>query len=221
MNNYTTILFDLDGTLLDTLDDLTGAVNFAMDAEGFPRRTREDVRTFIGNGIAKLIERCAPSGTDRETLARAVALFREEYSRNYALRTTPYDGIPALLSTLQSRGYKLGLISNKYHAATTALARIYFGDTLPVVIGDRDGHPRKPAPDSLFEAMALLGSTAAECVYVGDSEPDVETAKNAGIPCIGCAWGFRGRERLLACGVPDGQIIEHPSRFFEALEAIK
>ena len=147
--------------------------------------------------------------------------FRDYYSKNSRIKTAPYDGILAALKLLSGKGYKIAVISNKIDSAVKELNRDFFAEYIPVAIGDREGMKKKPAPDSLYEAMKLLGSKKEECLYIGDSDVDIETAQNAGIPCIGCAWGFRGRDFLREHGLDDAWILEQPTeipKFLETLE---
>lgn len=208
---YTTLLFDLDGTLLDTLDDLTLAVFHALHAFDLPQRSKEEVRMMVGNGIKNLIDRAVPDGTSPEITAKVLNVFRDYYSKNSRINTAPYDGIIVTLKQLSQKGYKMAVISNKIDSAVKELNRDFFAEYITVAIGDRECMRKKPAPDSLYEAMALLGSEKEECLYIGDSDVDIETANNAGIPCIGCAWGFRGREFLREHGLDDAWILEKPT----------
>ena len=219
---YTTLLFDLDGTLLDTLTDLHLAVFHALHAYGMPQRSLDEVRMMVGNGIKNLIDRAVPDGTPPEKTAQVLDVFRDYYSKNSRIKTAPYDGILVTLKLLSQKGYKMAVISNKIDSAVKELNRDFFAEFIPVAIGDREGMRKKPAPDSLFEAMTLLGVQKEECLYIGDSDVDIETAKNAGIPCIGCAWGFRGRDFLREHGLDDSFILETPTElpaFVEKLNA--
>ncbi len=208
---YTTLLFDLDGTLLDTLSDLHLAVFHALHAFNMPQRSLDEVRMMVGNGIKKLIDRAVPEGTPPEKTAQVLDVFRDYYSQNSRINTAPYDGVPVTLKLLSQKGYKMAVISNKIDSAVKELNRDFFAEYIPIAIGDREGRNKKPAPDSLYEAMELLGVTKEECLYIGDSDVDIVTAKNAGIPCIGCAWGFRGREFLRKHGLDDAWILEKPT----------
>ncbi len=186
-------IFDLDGTLLDTLDDLTDAVNHAMEAHGFPCRTREEVRNFIGNGVGMLIRRAAPTGTAEDILAEALAKFKAFYAENCRCKTAPYAGIMDLLEELRARDVVIAVASNKFDAAVRALCEHYFGDRVEVAVGEdiERGIRRKPAPDSVEEVLRRLGGRKEDAVYIGDSDTDIKTAQNAGIPCISVTWGFR------------------------------
>ena len=199
---YKAAIFDLDGTLLDTLDDLHDIVNHTMDHFGFPRRTREEVRTFVGNGVDKLIELSVPNGLENPLYGDAIRECRRYYAANSeGKKTKPYDGIPELLTRLSEYGVKLSVVSNKMHPATVRLCEKYF----PMVdhaYGEREsaGVRRKPHPDMVYISARELGTELSECVYIGDSEVDVVTSKNAGVDCISVLWGFRDRAFLEKCG---------------------
>lgn len=188
----TGVIFDLDGTLLDTLDDLTDAVNVTMSRFGYLPRSREEVRRFVGNGAKKLIERAVPAGADYEP---ALAAFREYYDANCRRKTGPYPGVLAALKRIKEE-YPVAIVSNKPDSAVKALCADYFPGCY--AMGEHGGCPRKPAPDMVLEAMAAIGVDT--CVYVGDSEVDVQTARNAGVPCLSVLWGFRSRQELEQAG---------------------
>ena len=197
---YKAYIFDLDGTLLDTLLDLANAVNYAMRAKGYPERTVQEVRGFIGNGIRVLIRRAVPEGTGDVDYAEALEIFTEYYLEHIADYTKPYDGMIDVVKVLQKRGCKVAVLSNKAHFAAQAVVKDFFGDIFDMVVGKMDEFPTKPEPDSLFYTMKTLGVTAEESVYIGDSDVDVLTAHNAGLPCIGVTWGNRDEDVLLAGG---------------------
>ena len=176
---------------------------------------------MVGNGIKNLIDRAVPDGTPPEKTAQVLDVFRDYYSQNSRIKTAPYDGILAALQLLSGKGYKMAVISNKIDSAVKELNRDFFAAYIPVAIGDREGMKKKPAPDSLYEAMEQLGSKKEECLYIGDSDVDIETAKNAGIPCIGCAWGFRGRDFLREHGLDDAWILENPTEIPQFLETLE
>ncbi|MBR4201849.1 MAG: HAD family hydrolase [Oscillospiraceae bacterium] len=194
------VIFDLDGTLLDTLDDLKNSLNAALTDIGFPERTRSEVRRFVGNGLAKLAERAVPDGTAPEQCAKVLALTRRYYAEKCRECTKPYEGIGKLLTDLHGKGLLLGVLSNKPDAQVKTLCRDFFGDLIRLPAGQREGIPLKPAPDALLSAITALGCTPEETVYAGDSDVDILTAKNAGIPCISVLWGFRDRDFLLKSG---------------------
>lgn len=197
---YEVIVFDLDGTLLDTLDDLTNATNAALGALGLPLRTREEVRSFVGNGIGKLMERAV--GARTEYFNEALTEFKKYYGEHCADETKPYEGILPLLAELKARGVKTAVLSNKADFAVKKLAKEYFDGLLLSAVGENEaaGIRKKPAPDSLFSVMKELGASSETTLYVGDSEVDIETAKNAGVDCLCVTWGFRDRAFLKAQG---------------------
>lgn len=207
-----TVIFDLDGTLLNTLDDLADSVNAALRKNGLPGRTTDEVRRFVGNGVLNLMRRAIPNGEDNPKFEQTYADFREYYAQHCTDKTAPYPGIMALLAELSAQGYKLAVVSNKFDAAVKKLNEQYFAGLIPVAIGEKETVRKKPAPDSVFAAMEELQSDAAHSIYVGDSDVDIETAKNAGIPCISVTWGFRDRAFLQ----------EHGARLYaDAAEQIK
>lgn len=188
------VIFDLDGTLLNTLEDLKNSTNYALNELGFPKRSLEEVRCFVGNGVRKLIERAVPQSCDKETTERCLEIFKKNYSENMYNNTAPYNSILEILKDLRSNGLKIGVVSNKFDLAVKELCKKYFEDLVDIAIGQADDVPKKPAPDGVLKAIKQLG--AQNVVYVGDSEVDVQTAKNADIPCIGVTWGFRDRKNL-------------------------
>lgn len=188
----TGILWDLDGTLLDTLEDLADAVNHALSRFGYPRRTIEEVRRFVGNGAARLLALAVPEGADPEPV---LACFREYYDVHCRVKTKPYDGIPEALAHLGTK-YPMAIVSNKPDPAVKTLCADYFPGIY--ALGECPGCPRKPAPDMVRRAMAEIG--VERCVYVGDSEVDVLTAQNAGVPCLSVLWGFRDRADIAPLG---------------------
>jgi phosphoglycolate phosphatase len=197
---YNTVIFDLDGTLLNTLDDLRDSLNEVLTLKGYAPKTLEEVRRFVGNGVRNLIRMSVPGECSDEIVTLVMEEFKENYKQNMQNKTRPYNGIMELLLDLYRYNYKIAIVSNKYDAAVKELARTYFGNLIPVAIGETNEIKRKPAPDSIFTAVKELGSSLSSTVLVGDSETDVQTAKNAGIPCIGVTWGFRCREVLRSEG---------------------
>ena len=202
MQQYHTYIFDLDGTLLDTLDDLTSAVNYALRSYGMPEHSREDVRRFVGNGVRMLMIRAIPDGERNPQFEEVFSTFRQYYLEHSLDRTRPYDGIPEMLARLKQRGCRLAVVSNKFDAATKELCRHFFADTIEVAVGEHEaeGIRKKPAPDTVNEALSQLGVDRLDAVYVGDSDVDLQTARNAGLPCISVLWGFRDKDFLLANG---------------------
>ena len=196
----TTVVFDLDGTLLDTLQDLANAVNYALQKQGMPKRTLEEVRQFVGNGVRLLMIRAVPDGESNPLFEETFELFKEYYGEHCNDNTKPYAGVVELIETLKVKGYAVAIVSNKIDFAVKELNELYFKGLVPVAIGEKEGIRRKPAPDTVFEASKELGKTKEEAVYVGDSDVDLETAKNSGMPCISVLWGFRDKEFLAEHG---------------------
>lgn len=196
MRNYDAVIFDLDGTLLNTLDDLADSVNHALMQNGLPCRSIDEVRKFVGNGVANLVARAVPEGTATEMESRCLQDFQAHYRTNLRNKTAPYPGVVALLERLKKEGCKLAVVSNKFEDAVKVLCPLYFGDLLDVMTGESGQIQKKPAPDMVCNAMAELGVTLDRTVYVGDSDVDIETAQNAGLPCISVTWGFRDRAFL-------------------------
>lgn len=194
---YNTYIFDLDGTLLSTLGDLAASCNYALRTNGMPERTIDEVRVFVGNGVKKLMERAVPNGEDNPAFEKTYSDFRKHYMEHNLDTTKPYDGVMDLLKELNSRGKKVAVVSNKFYAATQELCRHFFGNLVQVAIGEREDIRKKPAPDTVIEAMRQLGVTTEGAVYIGDSDVDIETARNSGMPCISVLWGFRDRDFLL------------------------
>ena len=197
---YRTAIFDLDGTLLDTLEDLYRAVNHALTAHTLPLRSREEVRMFVGNGVEMLIRRAVPAGCDEETTLAVLADFKANYATICKDNTRPYDGILPTLETLRKRGVRVAVVSNKFDAATKALCAEYFGELVEVAIGERADVRKKPAPDTVLEALRELGVTAECAVYIGDSDVDIRTAENCGMDCISVTWGLRDEDFLMEHG---------------------
>ncbi len=195
---YKAVIFDLDGTLLDTLDDLMNAVNFALREFSFPERSREEIRSFIGNGVIKLMERSTPEDTDDIIQGKCLEVFRKHYLGHMADNTAPYKGVISLLERLKKEGISTAVVSNKLHSAVAGLCEDYFPALIDVSLGVTDESERKPSPLNVYRAMARLSSHKDNTIYVGDSNVDVETAHQAELKCIGVTWGFRDREELLS-----------------------
>ena len=195
-------IFDLDGTLLDTLSDLAASTNYALRTHGMLEHSIDDVRRFVGNGVRKLMERAIPDGEANPDFEATFATFRQHYMEHSLDTTKPYEGIPETLSELKRRGCRLAVVSNKMMAATQDLCRYFFPDTIEVAIGENEsqGIRKKPSPDTVFAALHELGVDKQEAVYVGDSDVDIQTAANAGLPCISVLWGFRDRDFLIQHG---------------------
>ena len=199
---YNTYIFDLDGTLLDTLQDLAASVNYALRQHGMPEHSIDDVRRFVGNGVRLLMERAIPDGANNPDFEATFATFREHYMHHSLDTTRPYPGIPEALAELKANGCKLAVVSNKMMAATQELIRHFFPDTIEVAIGEHEaeGIRKKPAPDTVFAALKELGVGKEDAVYVGDSDVDIQTARNSGLPCISVLWGFRDKDFLIKHG---------------------
>ena len=209
-------IFDLDGTLLDTILDLAAATNAALKASGYPERSVDEVRSFVGDGIKKLIERAVPAGTGEEEIARVHADFIAYYKVHSADRTTPYAGILEMLAALRERGVKTAVLSNKVDHATKVLCEGYFAGLFDIVAGEREGEgiPKKPAPQGVFEILRATGVSAKDAVYIGDSDVDIKTARNAGLDEILVSWGFRDVGVLRQNGA---KRIAHTAKELEAL----
>lgn len=195
-----TVIFDLDGTLLNTLTDLTNSVNYAMEQYHFPTHSEDAVRRMVGNGIYVLFEQAIPDGRNFPEYDACAKTFQEHYEAHKKDFTRPFPGILELLKQLSQDGYKLAIVSNKFDQAVKELCKDFFTPYITTAIGESQSIARKPAPDTVFEAMKELGSTPDTCIYVGDSDVDIATAKNSGIPCISVTWGFRDQEFLIQHG---------------------
>lgn len=197
---YNTYIFDLDGTLLSSLADLAASCNYALRTNGMPERTLDEVRRFVGNGVKKLMERATPDGLQNPLFDKTLADFRQHYMKHNLDTTCPYEGVMPMLEELQRRGKKVAVVSNKFYAATQELCHHFFGDLVTVAIGEREDIRKKPAPDTVIEALRQLNATTEESVYIGDSDVDIDTARNAGMPCISVLWGFRDKDFLIEHG---------------------
>lgn len=195
-----TVIFDLDGTLLDTLEDLWRSVNTALEAFACPGRTREQVRQAVGNGVRNLMRLSMPAGEENPYFEQCFHAFQEHYARHLNDHTGPYPGIMELLAKLREEGYTCAIVSNKSDSAVKELNRRIFGAYIPIAIGESENIRKKPAPDTVYAAMRELGADREDCIYVGDSEVDLLTAENSGIPCITVSWGFRDRDVLEKLG---------------------
>lgn len=213
---YKLAIFDMDGTILNTLEDLKNSINVALSRNGFPGRTMEEVRSFVGNGSRKLVERSVPSGTPVEEQEKVLASFDADYSEHCAVYTKPYEGIPELIATLKEHGIKTAVVSNKPDYGVQALCEQYFKGLFDFSIGVREGMRKKPAPDTVFEVLRYFHISKEEAVFIGDSDVDVETAIHAGVSCIGVSWGFRDREVLQNAGA--AQIVNTAQELLEHIE---
>ena len=209
------VIFDLDGTLLNTLYDLTDSVNWALEKYGQPTRSIEEVRAFVGNGLRNLMQRAVPNGEENPVFEDLFEFFREYYKSHCNIKTAPYEGIMELMKELKGRGIQMAIVSNKIDAGVKELNAIYFAEYVDVALGEREGIERKPAPDSVNEAIRLLGVNKENTVYVGDSDVDIQTAKNAEIRCVSVSWGFRDEAFLMEHGA--GIMIDRPLELLEYL----
>lgn len=215
LKKYDTVIFDLDGTLLNTLDDLTDSVNHALALFDFPCRSIAEIRSFVGNGVGRLMELSIPDGLNNPHFEQCLSDFRTHYSKNMWNKTGAYEGMMELLCQLAKEHFKMAVVSNKFDSAVKELIQDYFGEYIKVAIGESKNVSRKPAPDTVLKALEQLGSAPEKAVYVGDSEVDVKTAKNAGLVCVGVTWGFRDREVLEREGAD--YIIDKPDELLKVI----
>ena len=211
------VIFDLDGTLLNTLDDLADSTNYALSRFGYPTRTIEEVRQFVGNGVAKLIERAIPEGKNNPNFEKCLAIFKENYAQNMYNKTAPYNGIIEMLSNLKSKGIKIAVVSNKFDLAVKELCKKYFEGFIDFAAGENEaqGIKKKPAPDTVISVLNEFNFASEDAVYVGDSDVDIMTAKNSKMPCISVTWGFRDEKFLLENGATI--LINTPSEIYNHL----
>lgn len=200
MKNYEAIIFDLDGTLLDTLEDLKDAVNYALRTLQMPEKTIDEIRSYVGNGIKLLVERSVPNGKNNPNFDKTFELFSEYYAVHSNDKTSVYNGMIPLLNEIKQQGYLTAIVSNKVDQAVQELVTLYFDGLIDIAIGERPNLKRKPAPDMIFKAIEELGISKDKTIFIGDSDVDVQTAQNAGIPCIAVLWGFRTKEILKTQG---------------------
>lgn len=218
MRNIDTIIFDLDGTILDTLGDLADSVNFALLSNNLPERTYEEIRSFVGNGIRNLIETSVPAGTDVELTDKVFADFKARYKTHCKVKTRPYDGIDKMLAELSSLGYRMTIVSNKADGAVQDLHKEFFYPAIETAYGEREGIPRKPNPEIIQLALKEMGAEVERTVYIGDSEVDYTTAKNAGLKLIMVSWGFRDKEILEKLGAE--KIADTPEELIEIIKKL-
>ena len=192
------VIFDLDGTLINTLEDLKNSTNYALSCLNYPTKTIDEICQFVGNGVAKLIERAIPDGKDNPDFQQCLETFKNHYSKNMYNKTAPYNKIPQMLKTLKQKGYITAVVSNKFDMAVKELCSKYFPDLIDFAAGENEacGIRKKPAPDTVLKVLEKFNLTNNEAVYVGDSDVDIMTAKNSRMPCISVTWGFRNREFL-------------------------
>lgn len=212
MPKYTAIIFDLDGTLMNTLDDLTISTNHALSQMGFPTRTIDEVRQFLGNGVRTLIEMALPENSTEDTIERTISCFLQHYTSHCKDHSRPYDGILELLGTLKKMGIKMAIVSNKPDVEVKKLNAEHFAAFIDVALGENEksGIPRKPSPAMVYEAINQLDAESGKCLYVGDSDVDIMTARNAGIDCLSVTWGFKTAEFLSQFGAT--KMIDVPSQ---------
>lgn len=191
------VIFDLDGTLLYTLEDLYIATNYALEQVGRDKRSLDEVRNFVGNGVAKLIERAMGENSSQEEVQKCLEIFKEYYSKNAQKNTRPYDGIIELLKYLKKSGIKIALNSNKYDAAVKSLSHKYFDDLVEIALGESNNCPKKPDPTGVEKILKYFNCDKDNAIYIGDSLVDIQTAKNAKIPCISVSWGYCNKDKLL------------------------
>ncbi len=211
---YDTVIFDLDGTLLDTLQDLAAAVNYALHQQGYPPRTVQEVCRFVGNGVEKLMRRAVPAGLPEERIMAALAVFKDYYALHNNDATAPYPGIEALLDHLKARGVRMAIVSNKNDPNVKALARLYFPTTISMAVGEGGGVRAKPCPDTVLHVMNTWGCDPSRVLYAGDSDVDIQTARNAGVDCASVCWGFRPEQELRAAGAT---LLVHTAQELEAV----
>lgn len=211
---YDTVIFDLDGTLLDTLQDLAAAVNHALYQQGYPPRTVQEVCRFVGNGVENLMRRAVPAGLPEERIMAALAVFKDYYALHNNDATAPYPGIEALLDHLKARGVRMAIVSNKNDPNVKALARLYFPTTISMAVGEGGGVRAKPCPDTVLHVMNTWGCDPSRVLYVGDSDVDIQTARNAGVDCASVCWGFRPEQELRAAGAT---LLVHTAQELEAV----
>lgn len=212
---YKLAVFDMDGTILNTLEDLADSTNYALKANGLPERTIYEVRRFVGNGIRLLIERAVPTDTDKKLTDKVFDTFKEYYKTHCAVKTRPYDGIKDVLLELRKAGCLTAVVSNKADFAVQDLCKDYFDNLFDFAIGEREGIKKKPAPDSVFEVLSKLNVEKDNAVYIGDSDVDFATSVNAGMDVIMVGWGFRDEEFLREKGAK--RIIKQPSEILDII----
>jgi phosphoglycolate phosphatase len=215
MKKFNTIIFDMDGTLLNTIGDIADSVNYILKKYNFPVRTYEEILSFVGNGSAKLLELSLPEGRNTLNFESILEEYLNHYLRNNNIKTAPYQGIMELLEELYEKNYKLAIVSNKHDDNIKSLNKMYFGDYVKTAIGQSDDVKRKPAPDMVYNALNELSADIEKALYIGDSEVDILTAKNANMPCISVTWGFRDKEFLREHGAE--YLIDEPGQLLEFL----
>ncbi len=215
--NKKAVIFDLDGTLLNTLEDLTDSTNFALSKFNFPPKTIDQIRHYVGNGVQKLIERAIPEGSNNPNFEKCLNLFKEHYKENMFNKTAPYDGIIPMLKKIKSHKIRTAVVSNKFDDAVKGLCEKYFDGLIDFCAGENElqGIRKKPAPDTVLKVLKVFGIKSEDAIYIGDSEVDIQTAKNADIECISVLWGFKDKEFLLDNGAQI--LISTPDEIFKYL----
>lgn len=210
-----TLIFDLDGTLLNTLADLRDSTNFALRSFGFSEKTTEEIRKSVGNGLKMLITRVLPVESEETKIEQVLRLMKEHYSENYHNKTVPYHGIVPMLEQLSRKEFRMAIVSNKADSIVALLRKQYFDTLISVATGESEKYAKKPAPDMVYAAIMQLNRNLEDTIYIGDSEVDIQTATNAGIPCASVGWGFRSEDDLRNAGAP--QIYRTPEELYTAL----
>lgn len=213
---YKLAIFDMDGTILDTLEDLADCMNYSLEKNGYPKRTLSEVRSFVGNGIHKLVERAVPVETSEEEVEKVFHTFHGYYKDHCAIKTRPYDGICEVIQNMREQGILTAVVSNKADYAVKSLCDDYFKGLFDFAVGDREGYQRKPYPDSVYAVLEKFEINKSEAVYIGDSEVDLQTAKNADIDVIMVGWGFRDADYLKSQGAK--RVLQKPSEILDYME---
>lgn len=211
------IIFDLDGTLLNTIDDLADSTNFVLTQFNYPQKTVNEINSFVGNGVEKLIERSIPEGKNNPDFSKCLNLFKMHYKDNMYNKTKPYPDISEMLINLKQNNYKTAVVSNKFDSAVKELSKKYFNNLIDIAIGENEinGIRKKPAPDMVLKVLDELDCPRSQSLYVGDSEVDILTAKNSNIPCISITWGFKDKEFLIKNGAEI--LIDNPKELINYL----
>ena len=210
------VIFDMDGTLLNTLEDLADSVNYAIGTFGFGPRDLDDVRRFLGNGAEVLVKNCIDGRLEKDDEEKCINIFKEYYRSHMDIKTKPYDGVMDTVRILLDRGFNIAIVSNKFDAAVKGLNADYFEGLFPVAIGESENVSKKPSPDCVNKALKELNSDFSRAIYVGDSEVDIMTARNSGLPCVSVTWGFRNEEFLKEIGTD--YIIHDPKQLLDVID---
>lgn len=212
-------IFDLDGTLLNTLEDLKDATNYSLSKLNYSTYNLEDIRLFVGNGVKKLIERAIPNGLNNKNFDECLETFKKNYKENMYNKTSVYDGVVEMLKSLKAKGIKTAIVSNKFDLAVKELSKKYFGDLIDIALGEneKEGIRKKPAPDTVLKVLKLMNLKSDEAIYIGDSDVDIKTAENSSMPCISVTWGFRDKEFLIKNGAKI--IVESPKEILNYIES--